>query len=83
MGANIIMGGNIATFIGGSGLLGAKVTATDLRAGAAMVIAGMAAEGTTEIGNVELIARGYCDLVEKLQSVGADIRLTGSPDGGQ
>lgn len=80
MGASIIMGGNIATFIGGTGLLGAKVTATDLRAGAAMVIAGLAADGTTEIDNVELIARGYCDLVEKFQALGADIRLIGSAD---
>lgn len=80
MGANVIMGGNIATFIGGTQLCGAKVTATDLRAGAAMVIAGMAASGTTEISGVEYIARGYCDMVEKLCSLGANIRLAGSPE---
>lgn len=81
MGANIIMGGNIATFIGGQKLVGAKVVASDLRAGAAMVIAGMSAEGTTEISGVELIARGYCDLVDKFASLGAKIRLVGESDG--
>lgn len=81
MGANIIMGGNIATFIGGKQLVGTKVTATDLRAGAAMVIAGMAANGTTEISGVELIARGYCDLIGKLQALGARIRLIGDESG--
>ena len=80
MGANSIMGGNIATFIGGKGLMGAKVTATDLRAGAAMVIAGMAASGVTEIGGVEYVARGYCDLTEKLRALGAEIRLVGSAE---
>lgn len=80
MGAKVIMGGNVATFIGGGGLSGAAVTATDLRAGAAMVIAGMAATGTTEISGVEYIARGYCDLVDKLCGLGAEIRLAGSPD---
>ena len=73
MGANIIMGGNIATFIGGSPLMGAEVTATDLRAGAAMVIAGTAARGVTEISGVELIERGYCDLIDKFRSLGAEI----------
>lgn len=81
MGANIIMGGNIATFIGGKQLVGTQVTATDLRAGAAMVIAGMAAHGTTEISGVELIARGYCDLIDKLQALGAEIRLVGDESG--
>lgn len=78
MGANVIMGGNIATFIGNTPLCGAKVTATDLRAGAAMVIAGMAATGTTEISGVEYIARGYCDMVEKLCALGANIRFAGN-----
>ena len=80
MGANIIMGGNIATFIGGCRLIGAKVTATDLRAGAAMVIAGMAATGTTEISGVEYVARGYCDLTEKLRALGANIRTVGASE---
>lgn len=80
MGANVIMGGNVATFIGGSSLQGAKVKANDLRAGAAMMIAGMAANGTTEITDVDLIARGYCDPVEKFRALGADIRLVGTTD---
>ena len=52
----------------------APVKATDLRAGAALILAGLAAEGTTEIENVEFIDRGYDRIVEKLSSVGADIK---------
>ena len=73
MGANILVGGDMATFIGGQGLIGASVTATDLRAGAALIIAGLIANGKTEISGVNCIHRGYCDIVEKLQSLGADI----------
>jgi UDP-N-acetylglucosamine 1-carboxyvinyltransferase len=58
---------------GKSELTGAEVVATDLRAGAALVIAALAAEGETKIGNVEYIDRGYEDLVCKLKSLGADI----------
>ena len=52
----------------------------DLRAGAAMVIAGLAAEGETEIGNIRYIERGYENLVAKLTRLGADIRLVEEPD---
>ena len=73
MGANILIGGDMATFIGGQGLVGASVTATDLRAGAALIIAGLIANGKTEISGVHCIHRGYCDIVGKLQALGADI----------
>ena len=73
MGANILVGGDMATFIGGEGLVGASVNATDLRAGAALIIAGLIANGKTEISGVNCIHRGYCDIVEKLQALGADI----------
>ncbi len=73
MGANILVGGDMATFIGGEGLVGASVNATDLRAGAALIIAGLIANGKTEISGVNYIHRGYCDIVEKLQALGADI----------
>ncbi len=80
MSANIVVGGDMATFIGGSSLKGASVNATDLRAGAALVIAGLAAEGKTEISNVGCIHRGYCDIVEKFSALGADIQEVSSPD---
>ena len=54
---------------------GASVKATDLRAGAALVIAGLMAEGQTEITNIEFILRGYSDIIEKLRNLGADITL--------
>ncbi len=73
MGANILVGGDMATFIGGEGLIGASVNATDLRAGAALIIAGLIASGKTEISGVNSIHRGYCDIVGKLQALGADI----------
>ena len=62
-------------YTGGRGLRGASVKATDLRAGAALVIAGLMAEGQTEITNIEFILRGYSDIIEKLRNLGADIRL--------
>ena len=74
MGADIqITGVNSALVNGVKSLHGAEVYATDLRAGAAMVIAGLAAEGTTEIEEIGYIERGYEDLVEKLRRLGADI----------
>ena len=60
---------------GGNPLQGAKVKATDLRAGAALVIAGLMAEGRTEITSVEFILRGYSNIIEKLRNLGADIEL--------
>ncbi len=73
MGATIMTDSQNATVVGIERLSGASVTASDLRAGAALVIAGLAASGTTEIGGVEYINRGYDALVEKLRGVGADI----------
>lgn len=75
MGANIsVLGGRIV-YQGPNQLSGASVKATDLRAGAALVIAGLMAQGTTEITNIEFILRGYSNIVEKLRELGADITL--------
>ena len=73
MGAKINVELKKATFKGVSGLKGAAVRAADLRAGAAVVLAGLCADGTTQIDDVHLIERGYDDIVGKLQRVGADI----------
>ena len=73
MGANIRVDGRIAMLDGVKKLTGCPVTATDLRAGAALVLAGLAAEGQTEIGSVYHIDRGYDRIVDKLQGLGADI----------
>ena len=73
MGANIIVNGDTALITGVEKLHAAPVEADDLRAGAAMVIAGLMAEGETTVGNIKLIDRGYENLVEKLTGVGADI----------
>ena len=74
MNANIQVDGKVAVVTGVETLKSAPVFANDLRAGAAMVIAGLIANGTTEIENIELIDRGYEDLVEKLTKLGADIK---------
>ena len=73
MGADIRINGRGAVVQGPTPLQGAAVKATDLRAGAALVIAGLAAEGRTEISNVHFIDRGYDDLVGKLRRAGARI----------
>lgn len=73
MNANIKVEGSSAIINGPSKLQGAKVKATDLRAGAALVIAGLLAEGVTEITGLEHIDRGYSGLVEKLNGLGATI----------
>ncbi len=73
MGADITAAGHIAIVEGPVQLTGAKVTAHDLRAGAAMVLAGLVAEGTTEVCEVRIIERGYENLVGKLRALGADI----------
>lgn len=73
MGAKIQVDGKIAVIEGVSALTGAPVKACDLRAGAAMVIAGLCAIGTTEVEDVYHIERGYENLVEKLKNAGADI----------
>ena len=73
MGAQISVDGRIAIIEGVESLTPAPVKATDLRAGAAMIIAGLSTVGTTEIENIIHIERGYEDIVGKLKSVGADI----------
>jgi UDP-N-acetylglucosamine 1-carboxyvinyltransferase len=75
MGAEVQVDGRVAVIEGGRGLSGALVHACDLRAGAAMVIAGMAASGETVIEDVHFIERGYERFVEKLSSLGADISV--------
>ncbi|MDR3314414.1 MAG: UDP-N-acetylglucosamine 1-carboxyvinyltransferase [Oscillospiraceae bacterium] len=74
MGAQIKVDGKVAVIEGVQQLKGAQIKAYDLRAGAAMVIAGLSAQGTTEIENIEFIDRGYEEIVSKLQGLGADIR---------
>ncbi|MFA0816161.1 MAG: UDP-N-acetylglucosamine 1-carboxyvinyltransferase [Anaerofustis sp.] len=76
MGADVMVNGNIAVFKGGNGLSGARINATDLRAGAAMIIAGLAAEGMTEVYELKHIDRGYDNIVGRLQKLGADIVRT-------
>jgi UDP-N-acetylglucosamine 1-carboxyvinyltransferase len=73
MGANIKVEGNSAIITGVSRLSGAEVTATDLRAGAALVLAGLAAEGETIVNHVDYIDRGYVRMEDKLKALGADI----------
>jgi UDP-N-acetylglucosamine 1-carboxyvinyltransferase len=74
MGAEIIVSGIDAKIKGVKSLRGRRVTATDLRGGAALVIAGLAAEGETIIDDIAHIERGYDKLDKVLNSLGADIR---------
>jgi len=74
MGASVSVDGKIAVFQGVDKLMGAPVRATDLRAGAAMIIAALMADGVTEIEQIFHIERGYEDIVEKLRGAGAQIR---------
>ena len=80
MGAEIQVDGKVAVVEGVGQLTGAPLRACDLRAGAAMVIAGLAASGTTEISCIHYIERGYENLVGKLQGVGADIQIVNIPE---
>ena len=75
MGANISTLNDHIIYEGPNQLTGSSVKATDLRAGAALVIAGLMASGTTEITNVEYILRGYSDIIHKLTQLGANIQL--------
>ena len=75
MAGKISTSANHIAYEGPNQLQGAAVKATDLRAGAALVIAGLLAHGKTEITNVEFILRGYSNIIEKLTSLGADIQL--------
>ena len=80
MGALIKVDGKTAVIEGVGVLTGACVRAVDLRAGAAMIIAGLACNGRTEIEDVHYIERGYDDIVSKLRSLGARIRKINTPD---
>ena len=75
MGANIEVNNQTAFIKGKTPLYGTDVVASDLRAGASLVIAGLLAEGTTKISNIEYILRGYEHIIEKLTAVGADIKI--------
>jgi UDP-N-acetylglucosamine 1-carboxyvinyltransferase len=74
MGAQVRLEGNTAIITGGEGLTGAPVMATDLRASASLVLAGLVAEGDTEVNRIYHIDRGYERIEEKLQQLGATIR---------
>ena len=80
MGANVQVDGKVAVIEGVESLRGCQVKACDLRAGAAMVIAGLAAEGTTTISDIRFVERGYENIVEKLQALGADFVRTETPE---
>ena len=76
MGAQINVIDKTATITGSTRLSGAKLKSVDLRAGAAMIIAGLVAEGQTTLEGLETLDRGYYDIVGKLRRVGADIYRT-------
>jgi UDP-N-acetylglucosamine 1-carboxyvinyltransferase len=76
MGADILINGKTATVTGREKLRGATVCAHDLRAGAALIIAGLAAEGETRVENIHFVERGYENIVEKLRALGAQINRT-------
>ena len=78
MGANIKVEGRSAIIEGSGKLTGAMVRATDLRAGAALILAGLCAEGTTEILDMEHVDRGYFKIDEKLKTLGAAISRSDS-----
>ncbi len=80
MGANVQVDGKVAVIEGTEHLRGCPVKACDLRAGAAMVIAGLAAEGTTTISDIKYVERGYENIVEKLQALGADFTRVETPE---
>jgi UDP-N-acetylglucosamine 1-carboxyvinyltransferase len=73
LGADITIDGHHASVRGVDHLIGATVVAPDIRAGAALVVAGLAASGSTEIGDIFHIDRGYDDIVGRLASIGASI----------
>lgn len=78
MGAQIKVESNIAIITGVAGYTGATVSAPDLRAGAALVIAGLAAEGITVVDDIYYIERGYEDFEKKLSGIGAQIEKVNS-----
>jgi UDP-N-acetylglucosamine 1-carboxyvinyltransferase len=80
MGASVQVDGKVAIIEGTEKLRGCPVKACDLRAGAAMVIAGLAAQGTTTISDIKYVERGYENIVEKLQALGADFSRVETPE---
>ncbi len=80
MGANISVEGRVAVIEGVERLKGAPVKATDLRAGAALIVAALGAEGVTEIYDIHHVERGYENMEVKLRSLGADIQKVDEPD---
>lgn len=80
MGADISVDGRVAVVEGVGRLMGAPVKATDLRAGAALVIAGLAASGVTEIEEIHHIERGYEDMEKKMRALGADMKKISIPE---
>lgn len=80
MGADIQVDGKMAVITGVEELHSSPVRAVDLRAGAAMIIAGLIADGVTEIEEIDHIDRGYEDVVEKFSGLGADIKRVNVPD---
>lgn len=80
MGAEIKVDGRTAIVTGGAKLVGAQVSATDLRAGAALICAALVADGATEVTGVHHIDRGYVDIVGKLAALGADVYRAPSPE---
>jgi UDP-N-acetylglucosamine 1-carboxyvinyltransferase len=80
LGADIIVNENSARIVGVKKLFGAKVMSTDLRASASLVLAGLAAEGVTEVLRVYHLDRGYQRIEEKLNSIGADIQRVSSSE---
>jgi UDP-N-acetylglucosamine 1-carboxyvinyltransferase len=83
MGAKISIEGRAAIIDGVDKLHGSPVVANDLRAGAALIIGGLAADGVTEIENIQFIDRGYEKVVEKIRNLGGDITRVIVPDGNE
>ena len=82
MGANIQVDGTVAVVEGVKGLKAAPIRATDLRAGAALLIAALVAEGTSEIEEIYHLERGYEDICGKMRRLGANIRRVVTSDSG-
>jgi len=80
MGAQITVEGSLAVVEGVAQLKGAPVRALDLRAGVAMILAGLMASGATQVENIQFIERGYENIVEKLAGLGADIYYQSDPE---
>ncbi len=80
MGAKISVEGRVAVVEGVKELHGAPVKATDLRAGAALIIAGLVASGVTEVGSINYIERGYEEIIDKFRALGADIKKQYVPE---